>query len=210
MSKDSLSFRLYLITDRKLFTDYSSLFTGIENALKGGIKAVQLREKDLSIRGLLDMAYNLRELTTRYNAELFINDRVDIALAVNADGVHLGSSSMPVRAARKAAGENLLIGVSTHSLEEAKRAEHDRADFVSMGPIYETPSKTQYGMPLGPGILKKAKKEISIPIFAIGGIKLNRVDEVLKSGAYGIALISAILASDDIKSDSENFMRLLK
>lgn len=229
-----IDFNLYLITDMKLVletrkspsslgeteqvqlaTRYSSLVTrylleAIEEALKGGVKAVQLREKDLSTRELLDMAYNLKKLLTRYNAKLFINDRVDIALAVNADGVHLGASSMPVYAARKAAKGNLLVGVSTHSLEEAERAELDGADFVTLGPIYETPSKAQYGKPIGIEILKKAKDKISIPIFAIGGIKLNRVNGVLKSGAYGIALISAILSSDSIKSNAEKFMRLLK
>ena len=102
------------------------------------------------------MAYELREITTAYDARLFINDRVDIALAVRADGVHLGRSSIPVRAARKAAGDNILIGVSTHSVEEAEEAEKEGADFVTLGPVYETPSKIQYGRPLGPEALKSA------------------------------------------------------
>ncbi|MEW6108290.1 MAG: thiamine phosphate synthase [Nitrospirota bacterium] len=207
MIKDP-GFRLYLITDRKILHRRGQEDALLE-ALEGGVRAVQLREKDLSIMELLDMAYRLRELTDRYNARLFINDRIDIALAAGADGVHLGNSSIPAKAARKAAGGKMLIGVSTHSIEEAKKAERDGADFITLGPIYETPSKMEYGRPLGTEILNRAKKEISVPIFAIGGINQDRVEEVLDSGAYGIALISAILASEDIKTTTERFMRLL-
>jgi thiamine-phosphate pyrophosphorylase len=205
-----IDFRLYLITDRKLFEDTSSFFGAIEQALAGGVKAVQLREKDLATRQLLEMAYRLRELTGLYGAGLFVNDRVDIALAVKADGVHLGNSSLPAGAARKIAGEKFLIGVSTHGIEEAEAAQQEGADFITVGPVYETPSKTEYGKPLGPAVLKKVKEKISVPIFAIGGIKQQRVEEVLGSGAYGIALISAVLAAREIKSTTETFMRLLK
>ncbi len=205
-----MDFKLYLITDRRLFTDDYSLFTAVEEALKGGLQAIQLREKDLDTRSLLRMAYSLRELTSRYKAKLFINDRVDIALAVDADGVHLGGESMPAFAARKAAGKALLIGVSAHSIEEAKKAEEEGADFVTLGPVFETPSKMKYGRPLGPELLREARGKISIPVFAIGGIKKERVESVLEAGASGIALISAILGSEDIRSNTEEFMRLLK
>jgi thiamine-phosphate pyrophosphorylase len=129
---------------------------------------------------------------------------------VNADGVHLGGSSLPADAARKIAGENFLIGVSTHGLEEAAAAEREGADFITVGPVYETPSKMKYGKPLGLGVLKMVKEKTSVPIFAIGGITQERVGEVLGSGAYGIALISAVLAAHEIKSTTETFMRLLK
>jgi thiamine-phosphate pyrophosphorylase len=208
--KIPVDFRLYLITDRRLFADDNSLFTAIEEALKGGVKAVQLREKDLDTRSLLHMAYSLRELTSEYGAKLFINDRVDIAMAVDADGVHLGGQSMPAYAARKAAGEALLIGVSAHSITDAIKAEEEGADFITLGPVFETPSKIKYGQPLGPGLLSGARGKISIPVFAIGGIKKERVAAVLESGATGIALISAILGSEDIRSNTEEFMRLLK
>ena len=208
--KTRVDFRLYLITDRRLFSDDHSLFTAIEEALKGGVKAVQLREKDLATRSLLSMAYSLRELTSAYRAKLFINDRVDIAMAVEADGVHLGGESMPAFAARKAAGKAMLIGVSAHSIGEAKKAEEEGADFITLGPIFETPSKIKYGPPLGPGLLRETREKISIPVFAIGGIKKERVGSVLESGASGMALISAILGSEDIRSNTEEFMRLLK
>lgn len=203
----SIDFRLYLITDRTLFSDEESFCAGIEEALKGGVTAVQLREKDVSIRILLRMAYTLKEMTDRYHARLFVNDRVDVALSVDADGVHLGNTSMPTSAARRAAGGKLMIGVSTHSAEDAEKAEQDGADFVTLGPIFETPSKMKYGKPLGPEIVTRAHDRISIPIFAIGGVKKNNIDEIQKRGAYGIALISAILASDDIRGRSEEFVR---
>ena len=210
MRKKGIDFKLYLITDRKLFPDRHLLFAAIEEALKSGVKAVQLREKDLGTRELLDMAYTLKGLTTRYDAKLFINDRVDIALSVNAEGVHLGNSSMPAHAAKRVAGGNLLIGTSVHSLEEAAKAEKDGADFITLGPVFETPSKMRYGKPLGTDILGLARDEVSIPVFAIGGIKTDRVDRVLQSGAYGIALISDVLTSNDIKTTTEEFLRLLK
>jgi len=210
VKKTLVDFRLYLITDRRLFADDDSLFTAIEESLKGGVKAIQLREKDLDTRSLLRMAYALRELTSEYGAKLFINDRVDIAMAVDADGVHLGGQSMPAYAARKAAGEALLIGVSAHSIKEAKKAEEEGADFVTLGPVFETHSKMKYGQSLGPELLREARGKISIPVFAIGGIKKERVGSVLDAGATGIALISAILGSEDIRSNTEEFMRLLK
>jgi thiamine-phosphate pyrophosphorylase len=215
MSNELVDFKLYLITDRYLFARYSALgtrhfFEAIEEALKGGVQAIQLREKDLDTRSLLHMAYSLRELTSRYKAKLFINDRVDIALPVDADGVHLGGDSIPASAARKAAGEAMLIGVSTHSIGEAVKAEEEGADFITFGPIFETPSKMKYGKPLGPELLRQVRDKISIPVFAIGGIKKEKVGSVLAYGATGIALISAILGSEDIKSNTEEFMRLLK
>jgi thiamine-phosphate pyrophosphorylase len=205
-----IDFTLYLITDGKLFRDKLSLYTAMEEALKGGIKAVQLREKDLSIRELLAMAYKMREITARYGAKLFINDRVDVALAVGADGVHLGTESMPVRAVRKILGGSMMIGASTHSPAEAAIAADEGANFVTLGPVYETPSKMRYGAPLGCGVIQEAAKRLSVPVFAIGGIKAERVHEVRETGAYGIALISAILTARDIQSSAEEFVRLLK
>ncbi|HSB30156.1 MAG TPA: thiamine phosphate synthase [Candidatus Sulfobium mesophilum] len=210
MSYTKIDFRLYLITDRKLLGTDETLPATVEEALKGGVKAVQLREKDVGTRELLNMAYMLRDVTNRNQARLFINGRVDIALAVGADGVHLGVTDIPVHAARRAAGGRMLIGASAHSVDEAKRAEDEGADFVTLGPVYETPSKMRYGKPVGLKTIMAAGEEVSIPVFAIGGIGHERVAEVLRAGAYGIALISAILASEDIKSSTEEFMRLLK
>ena len=209
MSNKAIDFRLYLITDRKLFAASDEMLEAIEKALKGGVKAVQLREKDLCVRELLGLAYQMRELTSRYGAKLFINDRVDIAVAVDADGVHLGGMSMPVEAARKASEGRLMIGVSTHSVQEAQQAVADGADFVTMGPIYETVSKIPYGKPIGLHLLNEAAGNCMIPVFALGGIRLGRIQEVLDQGASGAALISAILTAEDIQKTTEEFVRKL-
>lgn len=203
-----IDFNLYLVTDRSIVPD-NDLIGAVEKALRGGVKAVQLREKDLKIRELLDMAYRIRELTARYDAKLFINDRVDVAVAVNADGVHLGRRSMPPSAARMVR-DGLIIGVSTHSLEEAIGAERDGADFITLGPVFYTPSKAQYGEPLGLDTLKRVCSSVSIPVFAIGGIKTEHIKDVLESGAKGVAVISAILGSRDIKEAAERFLRCLR
>lgn len=205
-----IDFKLYLITDSKLFTAQCSMYLAIETALKTGVKFIQLREKHLPTIQLLDMGYWVSELTKEYGAKLFINDRVDIALAVGADGVHLGQDSIPAHAVRKIAGDKLLVGVSTHGIDEAMEAEKDSADFITLGPIYQTPSKLKYGSPIGINILREVKSKVSIPVLAIGGIKLDKVKEVIKAGADGIALISAILTAENIKETTEEFLRLLK
>jgi thiamine-phosphate pyrophosphorylase len=202
-------FRLYLITDRKLFGSSDSMLEAIEKALQGGMKAVQLREKDLGTRELLDLAYRMKALTARYGAKFFINDRVDIALAVGADGVHLGRTSMPVQAAHKASESKLMIGSSAHSRHEAQRAQEDGADFVMLGPVYETPSKVQYGRPIGLPVLGETADNCMIPVFALGGIKIGRLREVLEQGASGVGLISAILTAEDIQKTTEEFIRKL-
>jgi len=204
-----VDFKLYLITDRRSFTDKDSFINAIEDSLKAGVKAVQLRERDLNTRELLELANKMRELTKKYHVKLFINDRVDIALSVDADGVHIGQKSIPAHAVRKIVQEKLIIGVSTHSLDEALEAERDGADFITLGPIYETISKLKYGKPIGVDTLKRVKSKLSMPVFGIGGIKLDKVREVKETGADGIALISAILASKDIRKTTEDFLRLL-
>lgn len=206
--KHNVDFNLYLITDRKQMKE-PAMENAVETALANGIIAVQLREKDLGTRELLSMARSLRALTTRFNARLLINDRVDIALAVNADGVQLGHTSMPAHAVRTVVGKQMLIGVSTHSPEQALAAEQDGADFVTLGPIYETPSKMKYGKPLGTDSIRACKRMISIPVFAIGGITPDRTPDVLRHGADGVAVISAIFAYDNISARSKEFLRAL-
>jgi len=203
-------FRLYLITDRKFFDARCSMYLEIETVLEAGVRAVQLREKDLTTRELLDMARWMRDLTYEYSSKFLINDRVDIALAVGADGVHLGQGSMPASAVKKIAGDKLIIGVSTHSLAEAVRAEEEGADFITLGPVYKTPSKLKYGKPVGVDTLREVTSRVSLPVFAIGGIKINGVAEVMKAGADGVALISAILSAEDRGKTTEEFLRLLK
>jgi thiamine-phosphate pyrophosphorylase len=202
-----IDFTLYLITDRSVFPAGDSMFPAIEAALQAGVRAVQLREKDLAVRELLDTARLMKALTDKYNAKLFINDRVDIALAVEADGVHLGQKSIPAKAVRDTWGDRFIIGVSVHGLREAGEAEG--ADFITLGPIYDTPSKRNYGTPLGPSIIGQAKGTYRLPVFAIGGINTANIQEVGSAGADGIAVISAVLKSSDIPETTRKLLRVI-
>ncbi len=202
-----VDFKLYLITDRK--QTKMPLPEAVRLALQGGVSAVQLRENDLPVRELLALAQELRIITREFGAKLFVNDHVDIAVAVGADGVHLGHQSMPVDAARKIVGSGMLIGASTHSVQEAKDAEARGADFITYGPIFETPSKAQQGKPLGKSTIREAKYPINIPLFALGGIKSTNVLQVIAAGADGVALISSILAADDITAAARKFMQAI-
>ena len=183
-----------LITDRKVCG--KKLTDIIEQAIDGGVGTVQLREKDLSTGDLYSLAKEIREITERKGANLIINDRVDIAIAVDADGVHLGWQSLEIDTVRRMIGQDKIIGFSAHSLEEAERAENSGADYISISPIFDTVNKDYFIEPLGVGEIGKIKAQINIPVIALGGINENNVSKVLKSGADGIAVISAILLSD--------------
>lgn len=206
--KPPVDFTLYLISDRKQAPG-GNLCAAVEGALRGGVRAVQLREKDLSGRELYELASRLREITSRYGARLIINERLDIALAVGADGVHLGESSIPLPQARKVAGEAMLIGVSCHDREKALAAEGDGADFITFSPIFFTPSKAPYGEPVGTERLAEVCRLLRVPVFALGGIKQETVNKVLAHGAHGIALISAILAADEPERAAREMISLL-
>lgn len=215
MAKDEKVFippvllRHYLITDSKLCT-IDKLPNIVRAALKAGFKAVQLREKELSTIELYNLAKILREITSEANALFFINDRVDIHLAVGADGVHLGWKSMPVKKVRAMLGLDDWIGVSVHSVEEAKKAEQEGASYIIVGPIFETPSKAPYMKPLGLDILTKLKKEISIPFIAVGGIDESNTKSVFESGASGVAMIRCIMTAKDPNITAKNIIYLSK
>lgn len=195
-------FDIYLITDGT-GSSPSDLLTRVEEALAGGIGALQLREKGLGGAKLLTLARQMRELTARYNAKLLINDRVDIALLSEADGVHLGHGSMKPEEARSLLGTKRLIGVSTHSLIEAREAEARGADFIVFGPVYHTASKAAYGAPVGVEALRETATAIKIPVYGLGGINLENTREVLGTGCAGIALISAILSAHSARKSAE-------
>lgn len=203
-----IDFNLYLITDR-LQTGSVRLVDVVEDALKGGVRGVQLREKDLSSRELYELAYDIRKLTAKYDAKLIINDRVDIALAVEADGVHLGLNSLPIHRVRKLLGSSRLIGLSCHNQVNAIMAQENGADFITFGPVYYTASKANYGKPVGVEKLETVSQLLQIPVFALGGIKKTNIPEVMAAGATGIALVSAIIASDDPKSEAEQMLAML-
>jgi len=202
-------FDLYLVSDRSQ-TRGRDLLSVLEQALEGGVKAIQLREKDLSGKNLYNLAEKTRRLCERYEALLLINDRVDVALAVGAAGVQLGKTSIPIGAARALLGPQKLIGVSTHSLEEAQYAERSGADFVLFGPVYFTPSKASFGTPQGLNALKKIVENIAAPVYAIGGIKSENIVAVRRLGVRGVALISAILSADQPKLAAATMVRQLR
>ena len=203
-----IDFKLYLITDRKQIK--MPLPAAVRLALEGGVRAIQLREKDLPMRELLALSQELRAMTKEFGAKLFINDNVDVAVAVDADGVHLGHQSMPAAAVRNIVGRKLMIGVSTHTLDEVRAAESGGADFVTFGPIYETPSKTHLGAPVGIEALRSVKRAVDIPIFALGGIRGKNIGHVLWAGAYGVSMISAIFGAEDIKKAAKNITAMVQ
>jgi thiamine-phosphate pyrophosphorylase len=188
-------FDLYLVTDRTQ-TQGRDLLWVLECALEGGVKAIQLREKDLSGKELFQLADKTRELCDRYHAQLFINDRIDVALAVDAAGVQLGKKSIPIKTARRLLEPPKLIGYSAHSLEESQTAQQSGTDFILFGPVYFTSSKAQYGKPQGLEALKKIVEKVALPVYAIGGIKPDSIIDVQRAGARGVALISAIISAD--------------
>lgn len=185
---------VYLVTDRAQ-TNGRPLLDVVGAALRGGIRAVQLRERGLTTRELLALAGQLRLLTRRYGAALLINDRIDVALACDADGVQLPGHSFAAAHARALLGPHRLVGVSTHAPAEVAAAAG--ADFAVFGPIYDTPSKRRYGAPLGLAALAEARAAAGLPLFSIGGIDAERVAAVRAHGADGVAVISAVLAAAD-------------
>jgi thiamine-phosphate pyrophosphorylase len=194
-----VDFNLYLITDRRQ-TRGRDLSTVVEQALQGGVRAIQLREKDLPTDELYRLAGELRRITSNYGARLLINERVDIALDVGADGVHLPESGLSVETTREIIGPERLIGVSCHSLDAAKAAQQSGADFITFGPVFLTPSKAAYGSPVGLELLAEAASALNIPVFGLGGINESNILQARAAGVHGIALVSAIMAAEQPRS----------
>ncbi|OHE56659.1 MAG: thiamine-phosphate diphosphorylase [Thermodesulfovibrio sp. RBG_19FT_COMBO_41_18] len=197
---------LCFITDRKackLSCEEMTL-----KVLRAGLKWVQYRDKEKSRREIYEEAIRLRKLTKDFNAVLIVNDYADIALAVDADGVHLGQDDLPIRETRKIMGSNKIIGISTHSLEQAKEAEKDGADYIGFGPVFHTVTK-DVGSPKGTDMLQEIKRHVQIPVIAIGGINLENIKLVLDTGVDAVAVASAIL-SGDIIENTTRFMDIIK
>jgi thiamine-phosphate pyrophosphorylase len=197
---------LYLITDRTI-----SGLSHIEmtrQAISAGVRIIQLREKIMSKREFYEEALSARSLSTRHKAILIINDYVDIAMAVDADGVHLGQEDMPLEEARRIFGKDKIIGISTHTLKQAIDAERRGADYIGFGPIFKTTTKDA-GSPKGINSLIEVKRHVKIPVIAIGGINLRNVSDVLKAGADAVAVASAILLGD-MKINIKRFLTIIK
>jgi thiamine-phosphate pyrophosphorylase len=190
---DQLGFSLYLITDRAAAPRPPA--DVVEECLAAGLRAVQLREKDLEARDLLALADTLREATRRHGARLIVNDRADVALAAAADGVQRTHASLPVSALREITPPGFLVGASVHSEAEAREAAAQGADFIVFGPVYDTASKRRYGPPQGLAALEAVTRAVNRPVVAVGGLTPERVPEVLAAGAAGVAVIGAIYAA---------------
>ena len=207
-TKNKPDYTLYLVTDRALMST-KTLEEAVEQAIDGGCTVVQLREKDASSRSFYETACRLRQITAARQIPLIINDRLDIALAAGADGVHLGQQDLPCREARKILGENCLIGVSAATVAEAKQAEDDGADYLGVGALHVTATK-QNTRPVTPALLAEIKASVSIPVVAIGGIKADNLHELTGTGIDGIAVVSAILAQPDIPAAARLLRRQME
>ncbi len=200
---------LYLVTDPRL-SERSSLPLTVEAAIKGGAGIVQYRDKEAGTRKMVETAKELCDVCHQLGACFLVNDRVDVALAVGADGVHVGQDDMPVDIARKLLGKDKLIGVTVHNAEEIMKAEKEEADYLSLAPVYATPTKLDHQTPLGPEGVRTLSAQAHIPVVAIGGIDHSNVAEVVRSGVQGICVVSAILSAEDQLSAARELYNLVK
>ena len=191
-----VEYTLYLVTDRGLSRGRSTLEI-VEAAVRGGATCVQLREKQCTTREFIQQARVIRDRLRQLNTPLIINDRLDVALAVEADGVHLGQSDMPLEVARAIVADKMLIGISAESLRDAIEAEKGGADYLGVSPIYATPTKTDTAPALGLEGLRQIRTAVNLPLVGIGGLNHKNAGEVIRSGADGVAVVSAIVAADD-------------
>ena len=203
MNKIDLS--LYLVTDKS--EDVDKFLKTIDEAIQGGVSVVQIREKTADTLDFYNLALKVKEITTKYNVPLIINDRVDVALAIDADGVHVGQSDMPCDVTRKLVGDDKIVGVSAATIEEAQKAEKDGADYIGTGAVFPTATKDD-----APSITKKELKEvvdsINIPVVAIGGINLDNASELTDTGIAGLSVVSAIMSSDNPKESSKKLLEI--
>jgi thiamine-phosphate pyrophosphorylase len=197
MPSASVDFRLYLIADRRRLQG-RPLVSALQAAAQAGVRVLQLREKELTPRELYALAQEVQGVLTPLGARLLLNDRVDVACATGVAGVHLTTTSLSPTAARRCLAAEALVGVSTHTLAEARFAEASGADFLTFGPVYATPSKAAYGAPRGLEALGAICAAVALPVFALGGVTPARVPECMAAGAHGVAAIGALLDVPDI------------
>ncbi len=208
MKLKNIDYSLYLVTDRGLARGRSTLEI-VSAAVKAGATVVQLREKDCSTREFVEEALNIKGFLKTRDVPLIINDRLDVAQAVKADGVHLGQSDMPLTIAREILGDSMIIGISAESLQEAIEAEKGGADYLGVSPIYATPTKTDTALPLGLKGLRAIRKAVKLPLVGIGGLNRNNAADVIRSGADGVAVVSAIVAAADPETAASELKNII-
>ena len=199
MKKHSIDYSLYLVTDRRLSRGRSTLEV-IQAAVQGGVTCVQLREKSCSTREFIEEARAIKDFLCANAIPLIINDRVDIALAIEADGVHLGQTDMPLVTARSIVGADMIIGISAECLQDAVEAEKMGADYLGVSPIFDTPTKTDTAPSLGLEGLRRIRSAVKLPLVGIGGLNLTNAAEVVANGAEGVAVVSAIVSAENCET----------
>ena len=202
-----VDYSLYLCTDRNLLNGKNFEET-IELAIKGGVSIVQLREKNCSSRKFLEIATSVKNITSKYKIPLIINDRIDIALAVYADGVHIGQDDLPCKTAREILGAEKIIGVSVSTVAEAIQAENDGANYLGVGAIFKTSTKTDAEI-VSLETLKKIRDSVKISVVAIGGINKNNLSQI-KDFVDGVAVISAIISNENPENAAKDLLQILK
>lgn len=204
-----MSYELYVVTDEELSHGVSHVEIA-RQAVAGGADVIQLREKKIPGRDLFRIACDIRSVTARSGALFIVNDRLDIALASKADGVHIGQQDLPLSVIRPLAQSPFIIGISVSSVEQAKVAEQGGADYVAVSPVFPTGSKLDAGPGLGLGLVREISDAVSIPVIGIGGIHINNAFEVFTAGADGVAVISAVVCQSDIAKATRDFKLRIK
>jgi len=205
---NNIDYTMYLVTDRDVLKG-RDLCEAIEASIEGGVTLVQLREKDISSLDFYNLAVAVKKITDKHNVPLIINDRIDIALAVDAAGVHVGQSDIPTKVARKIIGEEKILGISAATLEEAKLAEAEGADYLGIGAVFPTDTKKD-ARSVSIELLGEIKKSLTVPVVGIGGINENNVELLKESKIDGIAVVSAILGKDDIEQAAKYMLMRFK
>lgn len=207
--KHQFDLSLYLVTDRTLSLG-RSLEDVVEEAVKGGVTMVQLREKDCSSADFYELAINLKKLLAPYKVPLIINDRLDIALASDAEGLHIGQSDLPYSVARKLMGSDKIIGLSVENIEDVIEANNLDVDYIGISPVFDTNTKSDTAKALGLSGVKEISKLSIHPSVGIGGINQSNVKDIITAGADGISVVSAIMSADDPKASAETLIKIIK
>ena len=201
----NIDLSLYLVTDNS--DNEKNFLKTIEESIKGGVTVVQIREKTADTLDFYNLALKVKEITEKYNVPLILNDRVDIALAIDADGVHVGQSDMPCDVTRKLIGKDKILGISAATVDEAKKAQNDGADYIGTGAVFPTTTKDDASS-VTKEELKEIVKSIEIPVVAIGGINLENASQLKDTGISGLSVVSAIMSSDNPKKSSEELLNI--
>lgn len=202
----AVDYSLYLVTDRALAHGRTTAEI-VRAAVAGGVTCVQVREKDCGTREFIEEARAVQAALRGTGVPLIVNDRVDVALAVGADGVHLGQGDMPLADARRLGPPSWIVGISAETVEDAVRAERDGADYVGVSPVFRTPTKTDHAAPLGLAGLRAIRAATKLPLVAIGGLHAGNARETIRAGADGLAVVSAIVAADDPRAAAAELRR---